>query len=71
MVNCCINLSEHVRLKLPECYSWEGVGPSQLAEIVEFMLTLSLDFGPISSFFGSKKTILTIIHVKNEDPCVA
>jgi hypothetical protein len=43
-----------------------GVGPSQVAEIVESILILGLDSGPISSFLGSKRGLLSGIHGKRE-----
>jgi hypothetical protein len=43
-----------------------GVGPSQVTEIVESILSLGPDFGPISSFSRPKRGLLSGIHGESE-----
>lgn len=57
MVKCCINLSEHVRLRLPERYrSYSSAG--QNPELVEFgganYLTIEGIGEPVGKMFVSK-----------------
>jgi hypothetical protein len=55
---------EHVR-GVGEFPLVAGVGPSQVAEIVESILSLGPDFGPISSFLRPKRGLLSGIHGKS------